>query len=1069
MPRSPTTSTLATPSADLDRESPWRRVLPGRGLALAAAGVLTTDVALTLALDEGVPPMLVRIAVLLAVLPAIAWFVSGRAARRADAARPGGADAGHVEDPSDASFVLDASGTIRRMSPAAETTLRYGPQELLGRSIEDVLAPADGVRIMDLLRTDEQGLRTAFECRIKDHDGRWLTVEAIATDHRHDPAVGGMVLTMHDVSKWKALEEQLTHQAFHDPLTGLPNRALYVDRLEQALGRRRRHAKGAAVLFLDLDDFKIVNDSQGHVEGDTLLRLAAARLAETIRPGDTAARFGGDEFALLLEEVDEDEAAAVARRVLDALDRPFQLTERSMRVGVSIGIAMSSSVLRTATDLLRVADIAMYSAKDSGKGQYRVFHDSMQQATADRLRLGVDLRAALERNEFVIHYQPIVQLPAGNVTGMEALVRWAHPERGLIPPADFIPLAESTGLIVPLGEWVLREACVQARTWQHQRPEHPISVSVNLSGVQLQHPGLVAAVSLALEDSELPPELLTLEITETVMADETEPMIRLHRHLKGIGVGLAIDDFGKGYSSLSYLRRFPIDVVKIDKSFVDGIASGQDELALLRAIVKLAHSLKMRTAAEGVESEAQAKRLSSMGCDLAQGFHFSRPMDVRHATAYLMGKTTLTMWVGHSGHELDVINTVVADFEVLNPELKVEVVGGVYDDKIIAALKAGHPPNVVSSFEPDSFGTYCSGNGLVDLGPYLKRDLVDDSFLTEATLAYTRFNGKQWALPMLADAYGLYYNKALFAEAGLTEPPRTVAQLTEYAKKLTKRAPDGSLEVVGFNPKNDFYENFSAGFAHFFGARWTDDAGRSCLATDPGWKRMLEWQKELVDWYGYDDLVKFQASVGDEFSTSNAFETGRIAMNLDGEWRVAFIAENVPDLDYGTAPIPVDELRPELYGSGYINGTIVGIPGNASHKDDSWRLVKYLATDDQALAKLSNGLKNVPSTKTSIRSPHLVADAKFEVFLDIFEHPRSSTTPIMLIGKAYKDIVAGFAAAWEAGHVSDLHAALLGVDRQIHVQLDKALQDAERAERSRRATKGGRSHAAVSGPVALSA
>ncbi|HTC86523.1 MAG TPA: extracellular solute-binding protein, partial [Candidatus Acidoferrum sp.] len=859
----------------------------------------------------------------------------------------------------------------------------------------------------------------------------------------------GLVLAIHDVTRWKDLQEQLTRQAFSDPLTGLANRALYIDRLGHALGRRRHHAKGPAVLFLDLDDFKAVNDTLGHVEGDNLIRLVAGRLTETIRPEDTAARLGGDEFALLLEDVDEGQASAVAVRVLAALDRPFDLSDRQLRIGTTIGIALSSPDLPAATDMLRAADIAMYNAKDEGKGRFRVFEPSMQQATAERLQLSVDLRGAVERNEFVLHYQPTVQLPSGAVTGMEALVRWNHPQRGLIPPLDFIPLAERTGLIVPLGEWILREACRQARSWQLARPgQAPLTISVNLSGVQLRDPGLVAAVSLALEASELPPELLTLEITESVLAHETETVIRRLRQLKGLGLCLAIDDFGTGYSSLSYLRRFPIDTLKIDKSFVDGIATGTDEMVLARAIVRLAHSLKIKTVAEGVELEGQAKRLSKMGSDEAQGFYFARPMDAEAATAHLVGHTTLSLWVGHSGHELEVIKSVVADFEELNPGLKVDVVGAVSDDRIRTALRSGIAPNLVSSFDSDNFGIYSADDGLLDLGPHMARDGISDTVLTDATEGYTRRDGKRWALPMLADTYGLYVNDQLLADAAIAEPPRTIAQLTMFAKRLTRRAPSGALKIVGFNPMFGFYENSAAVFGHMFGAKWLDEDGRSAISTDPAWARMFRWQKDLVDWFGHADLLAFEKETGHEFTTANAFQAGRLAMVVDGEWRVAFIAEEAPQLRFGASPVPVDESLPGHYGSGYINGSVIGIPARAGLQDESWRLLRYLAMDDGALAKLSNGLRNVPSTKSSLHSPDLIPDENFSIFLDIFAHPESSSTPVTAVGSAYQEVVGKFAIEWQAGRVRDLMAGLRAVDAEIDALVGHVEREPKPEQRS---------------------
>jgi diguanylate cyclase (GGDEF)-like protein/PAS domain S-box-containing protein len=949
-----------------------------------------------------------------------------------------------VGSAADPSFVLDGSGAIRVVSASVTGILGYAAEDLVGVGIDHIVSPPDLGPILGMLGTDLDPT-ARVECQVRHHDGRWLTAEAAVMRLSDGVGRADVVLTLHDVTRWKALEEQLTRQAFHDSLTGMPNRALFIERLEHALGRRRYHARGAAVLFLDLDDFKMVNDSLGHVEGDILIGQVAERLSESVRPGDLAARFGGDEFALLVDDVDEDAAVGVATRALAALNRPFELTDRAVRVGATVGIALSSPTLPTSIDMLRAADIAMYRAKQSGKGRFRVFEPSMLEEAAERLRLGVDIRGAVERGEFVIHYQPTVDLPDGTMTGMEALVRWAHPELGLLQPAEFIPLAESTGLIIPLGEWVLREACRQARAWQRARSDKPpLVMTVNLSGGQLLHPGLVASVSQALEDGELPPELLTLEITESVMAHETEETIRRMRQLKGLGVGIAIDDFGTGYSSLSYLRRFPVDTVKIDKSFVDGLTKGANELALVRAIVRLAHSLKVTTVAEGVETEGQARRLIRMGCDQAQGFHFARPMDAREATAYVVGHTTISLWVGHSGHELDVIKDVVVDFEEQNPGLMVEVTGSVSDARIMVALRGNEGPNVVCSVESDNFGSYASASGFVDLAPFMTRDGLDAGILTEATQAYTRHAGKQWALPLLADTYGLYFNRKLFAEAGLSAPPRTMPELTEYAKKLTKRNPDGSLRVVGFNPMIDFYENSVATFGHLFGATWTDQTGRSSVASDPAWATMLRWQKELVDWYGYEDLVRFGEEVGHEFTPSNAFQMGKLGMSLDGEWRVAFIAGEAGHLDYGTAPLPVVESRPDLYGSGSINGSVIGIPANAGYFEESWNLVKYLALHDGAVAKLSNGLRNVPSTKSALRSPDLVPDDRFAVFLDVFAHPRSGSMPITAAGSAYQELLAIFAAEWQAGQVADLRQGLRTVERDIDAQLLQATRENQR-------------------------
>ena len=418
------------------------------------------------------------------------------------------------------------------------------------------------------------------------------------------------------------------HQALHDTLTNLANRALFKDRVEHALARVDRQGRPIAVLFLDLDQFKAINDGAGHTAGDQLLRAVAERLVGCVRAVDTVARLGGDEFAILLEDVrDSRDAARAAQRVLDAFTAPFVLRDGQVTVGVSIGICLGTSGQQSAETLVRNADVAMYAAKDGGRGRYAIFEAGMHAAVMQRLTLEADLRQAVECEEFQLLYQPIVALDEGRIVGAEALVRWAHPERGLVSPAEFIPAAEETGLIVPMGRWVLREACRQARAWHDQHPAHvPVRVSVNLSPKQLQHPDIVADVTRALADSQLDPHCLLLEVTESVLMEDTEANIATLHQLKALGVSLAIDDFGTGYSSLSYLRRFPIDIVKIDKSFIDGIAEGSESSALARAIIMLGQTLRLDTVAEGIEHAAQFGELRELGCALGQGYHFARPL-----------------------------------------------------------------------------------------------------------------------------------------------------------------------------------------------------------------------------------------------------------------------------------------------------------------------------------------------------------------------------------------------------------------------------------------------------------
>jgi diguanylate cyclase (GGDEF)-like protein len=459
-----------------------------------------------------------------------------------------------------------------------------------------------------------------------------MSVEAVGTNLIHEPVVKGIVLNARDVSERKALEAQLTHQAFHDPLTGLANRALFFDRVTHALERRQRSNERLAVLFLDLDNFKTVNDSLGHVPGDRLLVAAAVRLAACVRTADTVARLGGDEFAILIEDAHGDLATHAAERITAALREPFAVEGKEVFVTASLGIATDEAGM-TASELLRNADMAMYTAKSRGKGRSEQFEKRMHREALDRLELEADLRRAIERGDLLLLYQPIVSLETAAITGMEALVRWVHPERGLLYPAQFVPLAEETGLIAPLGEWVLREACRQAKEWDVRwRPAVPLVVSVNVSGHQVQNVRIVEAVRDAVARVELRPGCLVLEITESVLMQHTETMLERLTQLKAVGIQLAIDDFGTGYSSLSYLQRFPIDILKIAKPFVDDVGRPGGHPVLARAIIALGETLALRTIAEGIELREQWQGLRGLGCELGQGYYFARPL-----TAEAMG------------------------------------------------------------------------------------------------------------------------------------------------------------------------------------------------------------------------------------------------------------------------------------------------------------------------------------------------------------------------------------------------------------------------------------------------
>jgi diguanylate cyclase (GGDEF)-like protein len=428
--------------------------------------------------------------------------------------------------------------------------------------------------------------------------------------------------------------EEAVHEALHDSLTGLPNRSLFLDRLRHAVVRAERTGTPLAVLFCDLDGFKTVNDSLGHRTGDRLLVSVADRLARCLRPTDTIARLGGDEFAVLLEELrGPDDAARMAQRLLDSLEPQFQLREREFFISASIGIATGTKEAET---LLRDADLAMYRAKSSGKGRYAIYEPGMHTAIVDRLDLEVDLKGAIERDELVLAYQPVFDLRSGEVAGVEALVRWQHPTRGLVLPEHFVPLAEESGMIRELGRWVLRTAAHQGALWRAKYPGHPgFRVGVNVSGAQLREPGFVEEVAEALAIAQLDGSGLTLEITETALMGSFETAIEQLRELKRLGVDLAIDDFGIGYSSLRYLRRLPLDALKIERSFVEGIGRPDDEPELLRAIVDLADIFGLEVIAEGIERPEQRERLLELGCDRGQGHLLSEPLDAAGADALL--------------------------------------------------------------------------------------------------------------------------------------------------------------------------------------------------------------------------------------------------------------------------------------------------------------------------------------------------------------------------------------------------------------------------------------------------
>jgi diguanylate cyclase (GGDEF)-like protein/PAS domain S-box-containing protein len=544
-------------------------------------------------------------------------------------------------------YIDRADGTEAPLytSPQIEGLLGYDQEEASsGRLWRERLHPKDRERVLaaDDLFEKEGEERFGEEYRLLTKDGSvvWVLEDAVLVKD----ATTGLPLywqgILYDITKRKEAEERLEHRAFHDPLTDLPNRQLVLDRLAHALTRtERRSSSGVAVLFMDLDRFKIVNDSLGHEAGDRLLVVASERLEGCLRPEDTLARFGGDEFVVLVEDLESPEQAIrVAERLTECLEDPFVLDGRELFVRASLGIAFGTALTKSAEDLLRDADTAMYRAKYEGL-DYTVFDPDLYEQAVRRLELENDLRRAVEREELVLHYQPILDFGTKEVWGVEALVRWKHPERGLLLPAEFIALAEQTGLIVPIGRWVLHEACQRTKWWQQSHPSGvPLRVVVNLSAVQLRHPGGEEAIREALAVSGLGAESLSLDITESAFIDALEGNTLALERLEELGVGISIDDFGTGYSSLSYLKKLPADVLKIDKSFVKDLGEDVEDTAIARMVVELAHTLGMEVIAEGVETEEQVALLEEMGCDMVQGFHFERPLPDEAATEFLLAR-----------------------------------------------------------------------------------------------------------------------------------------------------------------------------------------------------------------------------------------------------------------------------------------------------------------------------------------------------------------------------------------------------------------------------------------------
>lgn len=549
---------------------------------------------------------------------------------------------GILQNTSDIVVIVDSGGRITYSTPSLARNLGRGEDEIRGRELVEFLHDGDAAEARTMFTGfgAQAGQTEAIaDWHLQHRDGHLMAFEVLSNNLLADSGVGGIVLTMRDVSERRALEAELKHQAFHDALTGLSNRALFQDRAEHALARVVRLGSIVAMVMVDLDDFKNVNDARGHADGDELLKQVASRLQNTIRSGATVSRFGGDEFAILIEDlVDVSEAERFAERALASFGAPFTIRGEPVAVNASVGLVVSggSHEWFDMTELMRCADIALYAAKGSGKGQVVLYHADLQALMFDRINQRSNLERAVAADEFVLHFQPIVVLDTGDLVGCEALIRWQDPNRGLVPPLAFIQLAEETGLIVAIGRWVLDQACAQLRSWADAGlPD--LRMSVNVSARQLHESTFVDDVRTALHRHRIPPEQLVLELTESLLALNSPVISSQLSGLQELGIKIAMDDFGTGYSSLAYLQKLQVDILKIDKSFVDGLGHGDaNSSTLVRAIISLAASLELDVVAEGIERSEQRDELRSMGCRLGQGYLFSRPLDADAMTAILV-------------------------------------------------------------------------------------------------------------------------------------------------------------------------------------------------------------------------------------------------------------------------------------------------------------------------------------------------------------------------------------------------------------------------------------------------
>ncbi len=537
-----------------------------------------------------------------------------------------------VHNASDVIVVINAEANITYVTVSSERVLGYLPEDLVGTNVEHLVDADNTLPLQNFVSEclEATGGSPLLELPVRHQNGHLCYVELVGNNLISDPHVNGIVLTLRDINERKQALEILRHHAFHDSLTNLPNRTLFNENLQQSVKQAKSNEHYTfAVLFLDLDRFKLVNDTLGHEMGDELLRAVAQRLEASLRDGDTLARLGGDEFALLIQNIqDIEQVQAVAERIKQELSLPFHIHGHELFISTSIGIATHSNANSWLDDILRNADIAMYHAKALGRANYEVFDKSMHVQLSQRLQLETDLQRAIAQEEFTIHYQPIVDLKDLRITGFEALVRWQHPVRGLVPPIDFIPLAEETGLIAPIGWWVMRAACCQMMLWQSQFPRNsPLTISVNVSSKQFSQPDLLDQIHQILIETGFNPGSLTLEITESVLMENTESVATKLAQLQALGIQIALDDFGTGYSSLNYLYRLPINILKIDRAFISDVDIDSKKIELIRTIVALAWNLGMKVVVEGVETPQQMYQLKMLKCEYGQGYLFSKPLN----------------------------------------------------------------------------------------------------------------------------------------------------------------------------------------------------------------------------------------------------------------------------------------------------------------------------------------------------------------------------------------------------------------------------------------------------------